>query len=115
MRILLGVVAGILIGLAIAHFWGLPLDWVGFGGETGEAVGDVAITATVRTALALQKDFDLFGGIEVSTERGVVTLTGSVADDQQRRLAGLIARGIEGVREVVNELELAGSDTGESR
>jgi osmotically-inducible protein OsmY len=115
MRILLGVVVGILIGLAIAHFWGLPLDWIGIGGETGVAVGDVAVTASVRAALALQKDFDLFGGIEVSTARGVVTLKGSVTDDEQRRLAGLIAQGIEGVREVVNDLELAGSDTEESR
>ncbi len=115
MRILLGLVAGILIGLAIAYFWGLPLDWIGVGGETTAAVGDVAITASVRTTLALQKDFDLFGGIEVSTERGVVTLKGSVADDEQRRLAGLIVQGIEGVREVVNDLELAGSDTGEAR
>jgi len=114
MRILLGVVAGILIGLALAHFWGLPLDWIDVGGETGEAVGDMAITASVRAALALQKDFDLFGGIDVSTEGGVVTLRGSVADDEQRRLAGLIARGIEGVREIVNDLELAGSDTGEA-
>ena len=115
MRIFLGVVVGILIGLAIAHFWGLPLDWIDIGGETSDAVGDVAITASVRAALALQKDFDLFGGIEVSTERGVVTLSGSVADDEQRRLAGLIVQGIEGVREVVNDLELAGSDNGESR
>ena len=115
MRILLGVVVGILIGLAIAYFWGLPLDWIDIGAETSGAVGDVAITASVRTALALQKDFDLFGGIEVSTERGVVTLTGSVADDEQRQLAGLIARGIEGVREVINDLELAGSDTEEAR
>ena len=115
MRILLGVVVGILIGLVIAHFWGLPLDWISIGGETTEAVGDVAVTASVRTALALQKDFDLFGGIEVSTEGGVVTLKGSVANDEQRRLADLIAGGIEGVREVVNDLELAGSDTGEAR
>jgi osmotically-inducible protein OsmY len=115
MRILLGVVVGILIGLTIAHFWGLPLDWIGIGGETSGAISDVAITASVRAALALQKDFDLFGGIEVSTERGVVTLSGSVADDEQRRLAGLIVQGIEGVREVVNDLEMAGSDTGESR
>ena len=114
MRILLAVAVGILIGLAIAHFWGLPLDWIDISGETGDAVGDVAITAQVRAALALQKDFDLFGGIEVSTERGVVTLKGSVANDEQRRLAGLIVSGIEGVREVVNELELAGSDTGET-
>ena len=115
MRILLGVVVGILIGLAIAHFWGLPLDWIGIGGETTDVVGDVAVTASVRAALALQKDFDLFGGIGVSTERGIVTLKGSVADDERRRLAGLIAQGIEGVREVVNDLELAGSDPGESR
>lgn len=115
MRILLGVVVGILIGLAIAHFWGVPLDWLVIDGKTGEAVGDVAITASVRAAIALQRDFDLFGGIKVSTERGVVTLKGSVADDDQRRLAGLIAQGIEGVREVVNDLELAGSNTRESR
>ena len=115
MRILIGVVAGILIGLAIAHFWAIPLDSIGIGGQTGEAVSDVAITASVRAALALQKDFSLFGGIEVRTERGVVTLRGSVADKEQKQLAGLIARGVEGVREVVNEIRLAASDTEEAK
>jgi osmotically-inducible protein OsmY len=108
-------VAGILIGLLIAYFWGLPLDWIDVGGETTEAVSDVAVTASVRAALALQKDFDLFGGLEVSVERGVVTLTGSVATEEQRQLAELITRGIEGVDKVVNEIKLAETGPGEAR
>jgi osmotically-inducible protein OsmY len=115
MRTLLGVVAGILIGLLIAHFWGPSLDWIGLGGETTAAVSDVAVTASVRAALALQKDFDLFGGLEASVERGVVTLTGSVATEEQRQLAELIARGIEGVDKVINEIKVAETPAGEAR
>jgi hyperosmotically inducible protein len=115
MRTVVGVVAGIVIGLLIAQIWGIPLDWIGVDDETTGAVSDVAVTATVRAALALQKDFDLFGGIDVNVEQGVVTLTGSVANDEQRQLAALIARGIEGVDRVINELELAETTSGEAR
>lgn len=108
MRTLLTLVGGIAIGVAVAHFWLGPVDWSGVGEQTVEVVSDTATGAAVRAALALQKDFELFGSIEVRAEDGVVTLSGTVATDEQRQLAVLIARGVEGVEEVINELEIAG-------
>lgn len=113
MRSFLTLLGGILLGLAIALYWGGSVDWHGVRDQTGAVVSDTAVTASVRAALALQKDFDLFGGIKVTTSDGVVTLTGTVATDNQRTLAALITRGVEGVKEVVNEIDLreAGSET----
>ena len=100
------LLVGIAIGVGIAHFVFGPVDWAGVSRQTGEAVNDAATVGAVRAALALQKDFELFGDIEVSSRDGVVTLSGRVATDEQRRLAELISRGVEGVSEVINDLEV---------
>lgn len=114
MRTFLALLGGIVIGVVVAHFVLGPIDWGdvrdSWGDvrdQTGDVVGDTATTVAVRAALALQKDFALFGGIEVTVDDGVVTLKGKVADDDQRQLAGLITRGVEGVEKVNNELEIA--------
>lgn len=46
--------------------------------------------------------------VSVTIMNGIVLLTGEVGSDAQRKLAARIARSYEGVRQVVNELELAG-------
>jgi osmotically-inducible protein OsmY len=42
--------------------------------------------------------------IEVDVENGVITLSGSVATDQQKTTAGRIAQGVDGVESVRNNL-----------
>jgi len=106
LRAVLTLIGGIILGFAIAHFVFGPIDWAGVGEQTGDAVNDVATVAAVRAALALQKDFELFGDIEVAADDGVVTLTGHVATAEQRQLAELISRGVQGVSEIVNGLEV---------
>lgn len=112
MRNVLTLLGGIVIGIAIAHFWLGPIDWVGVREQTGDVISDTAAAASVRAALALQKDFELFGGIDVRAEDGTVTLSGKVASEEQRQLAGLITRGVQGVDEVVNDLEVASESDG---
>lgn len=112
-KAILTLIGGIVIGLALAHFVFGPIDWSGVREQTGEVVSDAATVAAVRSALALQKDFDLFGDIEVAAANGVVTLSGSVHSEEQRKLAGLISRGVHGVDEVINNLEVRPKDPGD--
>lgn len=44
---------------------------------------------------------------EVATEQGVVTLRGKVDTEAEKHLAGLLARGIEGVLNVENQMVVA--------
>jgi len=106
LRAVLTLLGGIILGIAIAHFVFGPIDWGSVGQQTGDAVNEAATVAAVRAALALQKDFELFGDISVAADDGVVTLSGHVASTEQRQLAELISRGVQGVSEVVNELEV---------
>lgn len=105
-KVVLTLLGGIAIGIAIVHFGFGSVDWTNVGEQTGEVVGDAATVAAVRTALALQKDFDLFGDIKVRAEDGKVTLSGRVTTDEQRRLAVLISNGVQGVREVIDNLSV---------
>ena len=107
MKPVLTLIGGIVIGIAIAHFVFGPIDWTGARDRTGEVVTDVATATAVRAALALQKDFELFGDIDVADDDGVVTLLGRVSTYEQRQLAELISRGVHGVTQVNNELEIS--------
>jgi hypothetical protein len=67
------------------------------------AADDSAVSKNVQTLLAT--DNSIAGQpIHASVQRGVVTITGSVANDAQRTLAARDAAAIAGVREVVNNI-----------
>jgi osmotically-inducible protein OsmY len=67
------------------------------------ALDDTTITTKVKSALIA--DPDLSGlSIDVDTSQNVVTLRGSVVSDDMRRKAEQVARAVEGVKEVKNEL-----------
>lgn len=78
------------------------------GRAAGRAAGDMQVAASVKTALTLQKDFALFGEIGVDVEDRIVTLTGHVATPEQRQLAELISKGVDGVNRVINKIEVSG-------
>jgi len=106
-------VFGLVTGVALIHVLEGPLDYQLLRREAGKAIGeagrasrDLRLATTVRAALALQKDFELFGGIDVKAKEGEITLSGTVGSDDQRKLAGLIARGVDGVDAVVNRLRV---------
>jgi hyperosmotically inducible protein len=66
-------------------------------------VKDSVLTAKVKTALLQQRGLE---GLEihVNTYKGVVQLSGFVDSDVNKELAGQIARSVDGVVEVVNNL-----------
>jgi len=62
---------------------------------------------TAKTKLALFADERVRGGnFKVATDRGVVTLRGQVDSVAGKRAAAEIARGIEGINDVRNELQV---------
>lgn len=73
-----------------------PAAQSGENGNAGSYVADSTITAKVKTALMSKK----LTGITVTTELGVVSLSGSVATETIRQQATQIAAAIDGVRGV---------------
>ena len=78
-------VFGLVTGVALIHVLEGPLDYQLLRREAGKAIGeagrasrDLRLATTVRAALALQKDFELFGGIDVKAKEGEITLSGTV-------------------------------------
>jgi hyperosmotically inducible periplasmic protein len=69
----------------------------------GQAISDAGVTGNVKAALLVDKGVD-GKRIHVETDRGNVVLTGKVPDQGQVSRATQIARGIEGVRTVDNQL-----------
>jgi osmotically-inducible protein OsmY len=76
-----------------------------------QAAGQVKDTwITTRVAASLRFDYAIKDGrIDVSTNDGVVSLTGEVRSSEQRKQAAAVARGIYGVNRIENKLEIDGS------
>ncbi|KVM74890.1 transporter [Burkholderia stagnalis] len=73
--------------------------------STGTKIHDATITTKAKAALIGTKDLSS-GDIHVKTRGGVVTLTGSVPDEQQRTLAVDAVKQLEGVHSVRDQLTL---------
>jgi hyperosmotically inducible protein len=71
----------------------------------GQAVDDATITASVKTKLAAEKLSTLMK-VDVDTRHGIVTLTGDVDSEATRQRAVEVARGVQGVRDVVSNLRI---------
>lgn len=73
--------------------------------QAGQAIDDTAITTTIKGKYLAD---DTLKGLDISveTKQGVVTLTGSVQNDAARELATTIARGVDGVTRVDNQLTI---------
>lgn len=70
--------------------------------STGEYVDDTTLTAHVKNALA--HDEYKYPDVKVTTFKGTVQLSGFVDDQNQKQRAYTIARGVEGVRQVDNNI-----------
>jgi hyperosmotically inducible protein len=84
----------------------------GPGGEpakrsTGVVIDDAAITAKVKAALLADADIKALV-INVDTAKGVVSLKGEIKTLALRRKAEALAREVEGVKSVVNQLVVTG-------
>jgi hyperosmotically inducible periplasmic protein len=71
--------------------------------STGEFIDDSVITTKVKAAL-IHDDNTPGSAIKVETFKGVVQLSGFVDTRAQKRRAEVLATGVSGVREVVNNI-----------
>ena len=71
--------------------------------STGEYIDDSVITAKIKTQLA-NDDFLKSFQISVESRKGIVQLSGFVDSQIAVDKAGQIARGVEGVKSVRNDL-----------
>src|ERR1041385_8144997 len=105
--------SGLMLSLALG---GLALTTAGCAGtryhrSTGAYLDDKAITTRVKTALfrdPLVSGFD----VHVNTFRGDVQLSGFVDSQEQRDRAATVARQVEGVQAVTNNLEVKNTAVG---
>lgn len=71
--------------------------------STGEVIDDTVIHTKVTAAL-VNDPVVHSSSIDVSVDRGVVSLAGAVNGDVEKRKAEEIARGVDGVRGVANNI-----------
>ena len=76
--------------------------------EAGHALGDVAVTARIKTALLADEGVD-GASIDVDTSGGLVTLSGSLPNAAQVDRALQVARGTPGVKAVESRLTISKS------
>jgi hyperosmotically inducible protein len=74
--------------------------------KTEGAVDDTAITTAVKSKLAADMQLRSVVTIEVNTTQGVVTLAGEVNSAELKSLAEKIARSVDGVKQVKNNLQV---------
>ena len=74
----------------------------------GEFIDDARISAQVTTKLAAESPSN-FLKINVKTESGIVTLSGTVDSYEKRSRAAQIAGGVNGVKGLVNNIRVAGA------
>jgi osmotically-inducible protein OsmY len=73
---------------------------------TGQVLDDSVVTAKVKAEIARDESLGAAKDINVTTYRGVVQLSGFVESDQISQRAEQIARGVEGVASVDNDLKV---------
>jgi hypothetical protein len=78
-----------------------------WGSSVHSAWSDATITAGVKARLAREKAATLVK-VNVDTNQGVVELNGSVDSEQTKQRATEVARRVDGVRKVVNNLKVQG-------
>ena len=98
----------LLAGLLLAGAVAVTVSTAGCAGNsqkasTGEFIDDSVISTKVKAALVKDKETP-GGAIKVETFKGRVQLSGFVDTTEQKIRAGEVARGIEGVHEVDNNI-----------
>lgn len=74
--------------------------------SAGQFTSDAALTAKVKTALATDAGFGTAADVNVNSYRGVVQLNGFVDSQDKIQRAEEIARGVDGVSRVDNNLSV---------
>ena len=76
--------------------------------KNNERAADAALTSKVHTALANNVGLNTLRNINVDSDKGVVTLKGRVDSEDTKQRAEAIARKVNGVTTVKNELQVKG-------
>jgi hyperosmotically inducible protein len=76
----------------------------------GEFIDDTRISAEVTTKLTAESPSN-FLKIDVRTESGIVTLSGTVDSSEKRARAAQVAGAVNGVKGLVNNIQVAGAAT----
>jgi hyperosmotically inducible periplasmic protein len=97
------------LGLALC-LGGLPLVTMttGCAGDryhqsTGEAIDDKGISMRVKSALSNDAEYK-YEGVQVTTFKGTVQLSGFVDTSAQKSRASDLAKGVEGVKDLENNI-----------
>jgi hypothetical protein len=77
--------------------------------SSGRVMDDKMVSGRIKSALDNSPVYK-FPHVEVTTYNGVVQLSGFVHRDEQKAVANDVARGIEGVREVINNISMIPQD-----
>jgi hyperosmotically inducible protein len=72
----------------------------------GRQVDDAAIKTAVKAKMAADVRLSTLTNIEVNSTNGVVTLSGQVGSESDRAQAAAVARSVDGVVKVNNELQV---------
>lgn len=92
------------IGLAVSLLVAAPvISGCATERTVGETVSDSAITARVKSELLADPNVSGLN-VNVTTYDGQVQLSGYVTSDEQRQQAEKIARSVDGVKSVSNDL-----------
>lgn len=75
------------------------------GKTAGQNIDDASVTASVQGKLTADK-LSNFSRIDVDTDRGIVTLNGVVRSAEEQSRAEELARQVEGVTKVNNNLQI---------
>lgn len=75
------------------------------GKTSGETVSDASISTAVQSKLTSDRVSN-FTRVDVDTERGIVNLSGVVQSAEQKARASELARQVNGVKRVNNNLQI---------
>jgi hyperosmotically inducible protein len=71
--------------------------------STGESIDDHSISMRVKSALSGDGEYK-YDGVDVNTFKGTVQLSGFVDTGAQKSRAAELTKGVEGVKDVVNNI-----------
>ena len=94
--------AQVAVGVALLSLVGCQSST---GKTAGQSIDDASITAAVQSKLSSDR-ISNFTRVDVDTERGVVTLNGVVKSADQKVRVAELARQVNGVRTVNNNLQI---------
>lgn len=118
-RILIGFIVIPFLGFSLYSCGAVAVGSAGAGGyktavderSIGTIYDDTVISGKVKTKL-LSDEFVKSRYIDVDVLNGVVYLTGLVESASQRRMAADLARGVDGVRKIENQLVVGKTSVG---